>query len=82
MKYTPLTPERAKALAMQWKRAAPLLEEQRERDIRSAETVESVACLAGMMEIANRDLPPRRSSGMVEMQRYFMTAREAANGAA
>lgn len=28
--------------------------------------------LAGLVRMANRDLPPRESSGLVEMQRIFM----------
>ena len=72
----PLTPEQAKELAMRWKRAAPLLEEQRERDIRAADTIDSVSILAGMMEMANRDMPPRETSGLVEQQRRFMRAME------
>lgn len=59
---------------MQWKRAAPMLERQREVDIRAADTVRDMQVLAGMFNMAIRDQPPRESSGMVEMQRWFMLA--------
>jgi len=69
-----LTPAQAKQIVMQWKRAAPLLEKQREADIRAADTVREMQVLAGMFNMAIRDQPPRESSGMVEMQRWFMRA--------
>ena len=68
----PATPEQAKQLAMQWKRAAPLLEEQRERDIRETDTEPAIVVLDDAFEDALARFPPLPTSGMVEMQRYFM----------
>jgi hypothetical protein len=76
MDYEPLTPEQAKQVMRQWKAAAPLLEEQRERDIRAAETVESLEVLSSLFNLALRDLPPRVDSGLIEMQRLFARLRQ------
>jgi hypothetical protein len=54
-----------------WKRIGPLLEEQRERDIRKATTTMFNDALGGAVDAAVRDLPPRESSGLVEFQRWM-----------
>jgi hypothetical protein len=74
MEFKPLTPEQEKELVMIWKRAAPLLEEQRERDIRASDTARDIRAFDDLVEDALRRFPPKESSGMVEMQRYFMRA--------
>src|SRR6202030_1127206 len=53
-----------------WKRAGPELEAIREREIREADNVQVVAMLRGAMNLATQ-LPPRTSSGLVEMQRFL-----------
>ena len=76
--FTGVTPERMaqqKRLALLWKQAAPFLEEQRNRDIRSADTVRAVENLAGLTAMAVEQMPVSRTSGLVEAQRWFMLAR-------
>lgn len=68
----PLTPEQARQVAMQWKLAAPLLEEQRERDIRNSDTARDIRAFDGLVADALRRFPPRPDSGLVEMQKHFM----------
>lgn len=58
-----------------WKRAAPGLEAQRERDIAAADTVREMGSFAGLAEQANRELPLREGSGLIEQQRLFLKAR-------
>lgn len=70
----PLTPEQATIVMTQWKAAAPLLEEQRERDIRACDTRRDLHVFEGLTEDALRRFPPSPSSGMVEMQRHFIRA--------
>lgn len=53
-----------------WKRAGPELEAIRQREIREADNVQVVAMLRGVMNVATQ-LPPRPSSGLVEMQRLL-----------
>lgn len=72
--HKPLTYAQAKQLAMQWKRAAPLLEAQRERDIRNSDTARDIGAFDDVLEDALARFPPKPYSGMVEMQRYFMRA--------
>lgn len=70
--YTDEQKEGLKRWIQQWRLTGPLLEQQREADIRAADTVRDMRALAGLTRMANRDLPPRESSGLVEMQRIFM----------
>lgn len=67
----PLTYAQAKQLVMQWKRAAPLLEAQRERDIRDSDTARDIGVFDGLFEDAVARFPPGPESGLVEMHRYF-----------
>ena len=57
-----------------WKRAGPELERIRESEIREAD---NVAVLATLEDVFNHalTLPPRESSGLVEMQRYLAKLR-------
>jgi len=71
------TYEQQKALALQWKRAAPLLEEQRERDIRASDTQRDLTVFDGLIEDALRRFPPAESSGLVEMQRILSRLKSA-----
>lgn len=58
-----------------WKVAGPLLEEIRQREVRDADNLESLAVLEPSFNLAVRMLPLRESSGQVEMQRYFARLR-------
>ena len=51
-----------------WKDAAPRLEAIRRREIETADTLQILAALEGAFNHAIRTLPPRPSSGVVEMQ--------------
>lgn len=76
--FPDISPQRMaqqKRLALAWKRATPFLEEQRHRDIKAANTVCSVENLAGLTEMAVRQLAVSETSGLVEAQRWFMLAR-------
>ena len=75
MPHVPYTDEQKEGLKRwiaQWRITGPLLEEQREADIRAADTVRDVHALAGIAEHANRTMPLRESSGLIEMQRIFL----------
>ena len=54
-----------------WEETAPLLEEIRRREIREPDTHQVLANLEGAFNYAIRALPPRRSSGLVEMRRLL-----------
>jgi hypothetical protein len=54
-----------------WKEAGPLLEAIRRREIREADNLQALAALEGAFNHALRSLPPRPSSGLVEMQRWL-----------
>ena len=68
-------PETIRKWADIWENAAPELEAIRHREIREAETHATLALLEGAFNHAARSLPPRSSSGMVEMQRWFAKLR-------
>lgn len=53
-----------------WKQAGPKLEAIRRKEIREGDNVKTLALLKSAFNHALR-LPPRRSSGMVEMQKWF-----------
>jgi hypothetical protein len=59
-----------------WKRAGPELEAIRRREIREADNIKVLASLEGAFNHATRTLPPRPSSGMVEMQAWFAKLRK------
>lgn len=58
-----------------WKQAGPELEEFRREEIARIDPVEALASLEELFNHAVRSLPPRESSGMVEMQRLFAKLR-------
>jgi hypothetical protein len=58
-----------------WKRVGPLLEEQREADVRASDTVSNVAAFGRLWNEAVRVWPPGPTSGLVEQQRLFMKLR-------
>jgi hypothetical protein len=68
--------EQIRRWVKQWEAAAPRLEEIRRREIRELDTQRVLAILEPAFNHAVRTLPPRPSSGMVEMQRWFAKLRE------
>ena len=54
-----------------WKDATPVLETIRHREIREADNLAVLKTLESAFNHALRTLPPRPSSGMVEMQKWF-----------
>ena len=58
-----------------WKEAGPRLEADRSEQIRRADTLQSLAVLERAFNYAVRELPPRPSSGLVEMQGWFAKLR-------
>jgi hypothetical protein len=58
-----------------WKDAGPELEAIRRREIREADNLEVLAILEEAFNHSLRTLPPRPSSGMVEMQAWFRKLR-------
>lgn len=59
-----------------WKQAGPKLEAIRRREVRDADNLKVLESLTSSINYAVR-LPPRPSSGMVEMQRLFARLRPA-----
>ena len=57
-----------------WKKAGPELEAIRRREIQEADNLKALESLTSAINNAVR-LPPRPSSGMVEMQRLFRKLR-------
>ncbi len=58
-----------------WKEAGPKLEAIRRREIREADNLKVLEALEGAFNHAVRMLPPRPSSGMVEMQAWLRKLR-------
>ncbi|SPF55359.1 hypothetical protein SBA4_710006 [Candidatus Sulfopaludibacter sp. SbA4] len=54
-----------------WKEAAPELEAIRRREIQEADNLKVLAMLEGAFNHAVRTMPPRPSSGLVEMQEWL-----------
>lgn len=60
-----------------WDRAAPLLQQVRDADIRAADTAQSMKTFAGSAMWAVTHRPAAPESGLVEQQRWFMKLRNA-----
>ena len=58
-----------------WKEADPVLEAIRHREIREADNLQVLAILESAFNHAVRTMPPRPSSGMVEMQAWLAKLR-------
>jgi hypothetical protein len=54
-----------------WKQAGPLLEAQREEEVRQSDTAGAFAFFAGMPLHNLESFPPEPTSGLVEQQRWF-----------
>ena len=64
-------PEMIKLWVDTWKQAGPELEAIRKREIAEADNVHVLALLEDAFNHAATSLPPRQTSGLVEMQRYL-----------
>ena len=69
-------PELVRLWVETWKQAAPELEAIRRREIAEADNVAVLAALEEAFNQALRALPPRRTSGLIEMQRLFSKLRQ------
>lgn len=54
-----------------WQELGPILEDERRKSIRRANTAEAIASLDLAYKAARLHCPPRESSGLVEQQRWF-----------
>jgi hypothetical protein len=61
----------------QWASAAPILQEVRDADIRSASTATALKNLQGAINRTVSTMPERKISGLVEQQRWFQKIRMA-----
>ena len=66
---------RLKQYADRWKRLGPLLEAQREEDVRRSNTISNIAAFGRLYAIAAAASPPPPTSGLVEQQRWFAKLR-------
>lgn len=64
-----------KEYADRWKRLGPLLEAQREDDVRRSDTVANIAAFGRLYALALASSPPQPTSGLVEQQRWFAKLR-------
>jgi hypothetical protein len=71
----PITCAQQKQLAMQWKRAAPLLAAARRNDIRRQNTAQAIDSLNSLFLEAIKRRKPSRTSGFVEMYRILRKSR-------
>jgi hypothetical protein len=67
----PLSYAQQKALAMQWKAAAPALRKARHADIRRQNNALAMDALNSLFREAIKRRPARRTSGLVEMYRVL-----------
>ena len=58
-----------------WREAGPRLEAIRRREIREADNLQVLAVLESAFNHALRTMPPRQSTGLVEMQEWFAKLR-------
>jgi hypothetical protein len=67
----PLSYQQQKALAMQWKAAAPALRKQRHRDIRRMNNAKVILQLCELSRHVLKRSKPRKTSGLVEMYKIL-----------
>jgi hypothetical protein len=67
--------ETLRAYAARWERAAPLLQQVRDADIRAADTAQAMKIFSGSATWAVTHRPASTTSGLVEHQRWFMKLR-------
>jgi hypothetical protein len=68
--------EALRAHVARWERAAPLLQQVRDADIRAADTAQSMRIFSGSATWAVAHRPAAPTSGLVEQQRWFMKLRQ------
>jgi hypothetical protein len=68
--------EALRAYAARWERAASLLQQVRDADIRAADTAQAMKIFSGSATWAVTNRPASSTSGLVEQQRWFMKLRE------
>jgi hypothetical protein len=66
---------RMKAYVDRWKVLGPLLEEQREEDVRRSDTKSNIASFGRLFPMAVAASTPSDTSGLVEQQRLFSILR-------
>lgn len=75
-----LSPEehraRMREYVQRWARVGPLLEAQREEDVRRSDTLSNIAAFNRLYEMALAASPPVPDSGLVEQQRLFSKLRQ------
>ena len=64
--------EALRAYAARWERAAPLLQQLRDAEIRAADTAQAMRIFSGSAMWAVTHRPAALTSGLVEQQRWFM----------
>jgi hypothetical protein len=72
---TPDERTRLKEYAERWKRLGPLLEAQREEDVRGSDTLSNIAAFRRLYLMAVQASPPPPTSGLVEQQYWFAKLR-------
>ena len=63
--------------AARWQLAAPLLDAQRDEDVRRSDTAASIASFGRLWNDAIKKSPPTDTSGLVEQQQLFRKLRPA-----
>ena len=69
--YSAVELAQMKYLVETWKRAGPLLELQREEDVRRSDIFGSYSFFAGMVLRNLATFPPEPTSGLIEQQSWF-----------
>ena len=69
--------QRMKEYVQRWKHLGPLLEAQREDDVRRSDTPGNIAAFGRLYAMALAASPPLPTSGLVEQQRLFSKLRHA-----
>lgn len=68
----PTEKEQYRRFVETWKRTGPELERIRREELRALDTRKEVAGMDALVDIALRHGRPRESSGLVEMQKWFV----------
>ena len=66
-----------RAYAARWQLAAPLLDAQRDEDVRRSDTAASIVSFGRLWNDAIKKSPPADTSGLVEQQRLYAKLRPA-----
>ncbi|MEM9881692.1 MAG: hypothetical protein AAF800_02095 [Planctomycetota bacterium] len=63
--------EGVKSLIEKWRLVGPVLERQREQDIRDTDTARDLPIFFGLTDYAVKHHPPTDTSGLVELHRWL-----------